>query len=58
MELCAWNLYNFINQFHPSKVNNKKKSLIWDDHYVLNFLEMIKNILFHLIFKTRLWDKY
>ena len=25
IELYSWNLYNFINQYHPNKFNNKKE---------------------------------
>ena len=25
VELCTWNLYNFVHQYHPNKINKKEK---------------------------------
>ena len=32
IELCIWNLYNFINQYHPNKFNKKEKMTTTDTH--------------------------
>lgn len=28
VELCTWNLYKFINQYHPYKFNKKEKIIL------------------------------
>ena len=33
IELCTWNLYNFINQCHLSKVNKNKKEKHYKPEY-------------------------
>ena len=50
MELCTWNLYGFVDQCHPNKVNKKekkKKNLTSVDTHAL---EVLSSCLYIILF--------